>query len=342
VDLKNDTMIAVTKTPADSSTAFAAELERWGPQAEYSISVKNAEDYCRQLATSHYENFPIVSRLLPRRLRQDFYNVYAFCRWADDLSDEVAGNQRSLELLAWWRNELHAGYEGRVKHPVFVALAGTIEQHSIPRQPLDDLISAFEQDQRVQEYETFAQLHDYCRQSADPVGRLVLYLCGQFTEQNTRWSDSICTGLQLANFWQDVARDFDSGRVYLPQADRNRFGYSQADLQSRVTNAAFLKLMQFEVERARQFLLAGLPLVERLPGRLQINIDLFARGGLLILDRIGKIGYCVWEERPVVTKRDLFRLFAGGLCRLIGRRIGFYSTKHTAAADATERPTVNP
>ena len=339
---ENKTMTAAAKSSANSSTAFAAELERWGPQAEYAISVNNAEDYCRRFATSHYENFSIVSWLMSRRLRQDFYNVYSFCRWADNLGDEVAGNQRSLELLAWWRNELHAGYEGRVKHPVFVALAGTIERHSLPRQPLDDLISAFEQDQRVHEYETFAQLHGYCRRSADPVGRLVLYLCGLFTEQNSRWSDSICTGLQLANFWQDVARDYDIGRVYLPQEDRNRYGYTQSDLESRATNTAFLKLMQFEVERARQFLLEGLPLVERLPGRLQLDIDLFAHGGLLILDRIEKIGYRVWDERPVVTKRDGVRLFAGGLCRLIGRRIGFCRTGHTARADTTEKPTVTP
>jgi squalene synthase HpnC len=301
---------------------FAAELEVWGPsRTAPTPSLSQSERYCRSLARRHYENFPLASWMLPRHLHQHFFNVYAYCRWADDLGDEVGDCERSAQLLVWWRGELDACYRGAATHPVFVALRKTIERFSIPSQPFEDLIFAFEQDQRVTEYETFAQLRDYCRRSADPVGRIVLYVCECSTEQNARWSDSICTGLQLANFWQDVARDYDIGRVYLPRETRRQFGYSDEDLQACRTNAAFLSLMQFEVSRARQFLLEGLPLVEALPGRLQMDIELFARGGLSILDQIERIGYRVWDKRPVIAKRHLARLFAGTLLRQLGRLI---------------------
>ncbi len=300
------------------------QLDLWGPQAvERPIpSLAEAEAYCRHLARTHYENFPVASCFLPRPIRQHFYNVYAYCRWADDLADEIVDAERSLSLLSWWRGQLDECYAGSANHPVFVALQTTISQFEIPRAPFDDLISAFEQDQRVLEYETFEQLRDYCRRSANPVGRLVLYVCRQHCEQNVEWSDSICTGLQLANFWQDVGRDRDLGRVYLPRADRERFTYSDEALHARVTNEAFLRLMRFEVDRARGCLLAGLPLAEQLPGRLQVDVDLFARGGLKILDRIEAIGYRVWKQRPVVTKGDVLALLVGSLCRATGRRFG--------------------
>lgn len=298
--------------------SFTADLVMFGPAAvdrRAAPSRSEAETYCRRLATTHYENFPLVSCLLPRRLHQHFYNVYAYCRWADDLGDEVGDRDRSLELLAWWRRELERCYAGETEHPVFVALAGTIERFRIPQQPFADLISAFEQDQRVTEYDTFDQLRDYCRRSADPVGRIVLHLCEQYNDRNAAWSDSICTGLQLANFWQDVARDFDIGRIYLPREDYERFGYTREDFDRRTTNDPFLTLMRFEVDRARQWLRDGLPLVGHLPGRLRVDIDLFAHGGLKILDRIEQIGYRVWDRRPVVTKWDAAAL----LVQAIGR-----------------------
>jgi squalene synthase HpnC len=319
---------------ADAS--FASELESWGPhQAGPIPSLHEAQNYCRALARRHYENFPLASWLLPRRLHQHFFNVYAYCRWADDLGDEIGDRQRSAELLAWWRRELDECYAGSVRHPVFVALRDTISQFSIPRQPFEDLISAFEQDQRVHEYETFTQLRDYCRRSADPVGRIVLYLCGCFTDAYAHLSDSICTGLQLANFWQDVARDFDIGRVYLPRETRRQFGYSDEDLRERRTNEAFLNVMRFEVARARQHLLDGLPLVEVLPGRLQIDIELFARGGLSILDQIERIGYRVWERRPAIAKREFATLFAKTLGRNVWRRI---RPRHLTARSGTNGP----
>lgn len=306
---------------------FAEELARWGPRGapDRAPSLVEAQSYCRRLATTHYENFPVVSWLLPRSLHQHFYNIYAYCRWADDLGDEVGDAARSLELLGWWRGELAACYAGEGRHPVFVALWSTIREFDIPAQPFEDLISAFEQDQAVRSYETFDQLADYCRRSANPVGRLVLYLCRQATEANFRWSDSICTGLQLANFWQDVSRDLDIGRIYLPQEDLRRLGYSLDELHARVTNPAFLELMRFEVARARQWLAPwsdpSLPELAPFPLRVQVDIELFARGGERILDRIAQIGYRVWSKRPVVTKIDVARLFAGCFRRAILRRL---------------------
>lgn len=304
------------------TTTFADELNVWGPDRSVStISVAEAEQYCRRLATTHYENFPVVSWLLPRKLHQHFYNIYAYCRWSDDLADEIGDNARSLALLDWWREELHRCYQGETTHPVFVALAPTIREFSIPPRPFEDLISAFEQDQRVTEYETFAQVADYCTRSANPVGRLVLFLCRQATDANFIWSDSICTGLQLANFWQDVSRDLDIGRVYLPREDCVRFGYAWDDLQRRVTNPAFLELMQFEIDRARDFLRpwkADEPSpLRQFPLRIRVDIDLFARGGLKILDRIEAIEYRVWDRRPVVTKWDVAKLFLGCLGRAL-------------------------
>jgi squalene synthase HpnC len=301
-----------------ADAAFLAELEQWGPAAFAGRPAPSLEDsraFCRRLATSHYENFPLVSWLLPPGLQQHFYNVYAYCRWADDLGDEVGDRERSCELLGWWNEELNACYAGQTRHPVFVALAETIREFQIPPEPFADLISAFVQDQTVTEYPSFEGLRDYCRRSADPVGRIVLHLCRSVGEQEFAWSDSICTGLQLANFWQDVARDFDIGRIYLPREDYERFGYRREDFDRRVQNDAFLELMRFEVGRARSFLEEGLPLVERLPGRLQVDIDLFARGGLTILQKIAQIGYRVWDVRPTVTKRDALLLLGGALSR---------------------------
>ncbi len=311
------------KAAVRSGRLFATELERWGPVSSAdTVSLPDAQAYCRRLATSHYENFPLVSWLLPKDLHQHFYNVYAYCRWADDLGDEVGDCAKSLELLAWWRGELQACYEGRMQHPVFVALRPTIDRFSIPMEPFGDLISAFEQDQTVREYDTFEQLRDYCRRSADPVGRLVLFLCREHTPQNVMWSDSICTGLQLANFWQDVARDYDIGRIYLPRDDYERFGYHRSDFDARLINSPFVELMRFQVARARSLLTAGLPLIEHLPGRLQIDIDLFARGGLRILERIESIGYRVWETRPKVTKWDALGLLCGAMWRKLWRHRG--------------------
>ena len=238
-----------------------------------------SESYCRRLATSHYENFPLIARLLPRDLRQPFFNVYAYCRWSDDLGDELGDRQLSTRLLGWWRGELARCWAGEaMTHPVFVALQQTAKRFDLAREPFDDLLTAFEQDQVVTEYQTFDELLGYCSNSANPVGRIVLRLCGADDERSVELSDSVCTGLQLANFWQDVARDADIGRTYLPIEDCERFGYSRHDLAQRITNDAFLKMMQFQVERARGLLLSVRELAPRLTGRLQRSLSIGVAG----------------------------------------------------------------
>jgi len=200
--------------------------------------------YTHWLATHHYENFQVVSFLLPKRLHQDFYNVYAFCRWSDDLGDEIGDPQESLRLLAWWRGELHAMFAGRARHPVFVALRATVVQHHLPMDPFDHLIQAFEQDQTVTRYRNFDELFEYCRFSANPVGRLVLGLCGYQDAGRQALSDATCTALQLANFWQDVIVDLQKDRVYLPLDVLERNGYPVEDLFARRFDDRFRRAME--------------------------------------------------------------------------------------------------
>jgi squalene synthase HpnC len=284
-------------------TSFLQELKRLGPDSDpprYSLS--QAREYCGRLARSHYENFSVASMLLPRRLLRHFHCIYAYCRWADDLGDETEGGAQALALLQWWREELVRCYEGKPRHPVMIALQPTIERFRIPAKPFLDLLKAFEQDQHVKRYETYDQLLDYCICSANPVGHLVLYLCESFDEKRARLSDLICTGLQLANFWQDVARDFAIGRVYLPEEDRRRFGYGDDDLAAQRFTPGFAELMRFEVDRARSLFQRGLPLVERMPADVRLDIELFVRGGLAILRKIEACGYNVLRARPALSK----------------------------------------
>lgn len=302
--------------------SFADELTRFGPDSTAAgLSLDECRQYCRQLARRHYENFTVASRLLPAALRQHFYNVYAYCRWADDLADETGDPQRSLELLDWWEDELSRTYAGQPRHPVLRALAETIEQFSIPDAPFRHLLVAFRQDQHVGRYETFEQLLGYCTNSANPVGHLVLYLARSYDETTVPLSNSICTGLQLANFWQDVARDFDRGRIYLPQATCRQFGYRDEDFQNRVDNRAFREALKFEVDRAEEILQLGEPLVYLVPSELHADVWLFMQGGLKILAHIRRLDYNVWRRRPEVSKREQFGLLAGFVWRrwLLGR-----------------------
>jgi squalene synthase HpnC len=293
---------------------FAKDLARFGPgRLDRPVPLAQARAYCGQLARSHYENFSVASFLLPRRLLRPFHTVYAYCRWADDLADEAGGGETALDLLQWWREELLRCYDGRPRHPVFVALRETILQFRIPPGPFLELLLAFEQDQRVKRYQSYTQLLDYCRWSANPVGHLVLYLCESFNADNASYSDSICTGLQLANFWQDVARDWDIGRVYLPEEDCRRLGYSEADLQARRFTPAFAELLRFEIERARELFYRGWPLIARMPADVQADIELFIRGGLAILRKVESLGYNVWHARPALSKWEKLRLVGGVL-----------------------------
>ena len=279
-------------------------------------TVGQAEAYTRWLATHHYENFHVVSFLLPKRLHQDFYNVYAYCRWADDLGDEMGDQQESLRLLACWREQLDAMYAGVSTHPVFVALRGTVARHSIPQEPFADLIRAFEQDQTVARYPTWQDLFGYCRYSANPVGRLVLYLCGYSDAERQRLSDATCTGLQLANFWQDVTVDLEKDRVYIPLEVLARHGCAIDDLYARRTTPAFRAALQECVARAREFFIEGLPLYSLVDRRLALDIDLFSRGGLRVLGKIVEQNYDVLSRRPAISKSERVWLLLGSLARV--------------------------
>ncbi|HEV3163220.1 MAG TPA: squalene synthase HpnC [Isosphaeraceae bacterium] len=295
---------------------FAEDLLKYGPQASYSVSPEQARAYCAHLTASHYENFSVVTWLTPRALRPAFQSIYAFCRWSDDLGDEVGDRARSRELLAWWRGELAALYEGQPRHPVMVALADTVREFQIPPGPFEALISAFEQDQEVTDYDTYEHLLDYCSRSANPVGHLVLYLARSFNPQNAALANDTCTGLQLANFWQDFARDLAIGRIYLPREDRERFGYPEEDLRNLKFTPSFAALLTFEVARTRELMYRGWPLVERMPKALAVDVDLFTRGGLAILDRIEAQGFNVLQSRPSLSKGVKLGLLARSM---IGR-----------------------
>ena len=286
-----------------SITIFSSQLSQFGPAAgRRAPSLAEAQEYCRRLARSHYENFTVASWLLPEDLRPHFCHVYAYCRWSDDLADETAGGAESLELLDWWHSQLDDCYRGVVTHPVFVALRPTIEEFEIPIEPFRDLLTAFRQDQNCKRYETFNQLLDYCQNSANPVGRLVLYLARCHDEQRGALADSICTGLQLANFWQDVARDYKLGRIYLPQESCRAVGYDESMFSAHQFNPQFRQLLKSEVDRAESFLRDGEPLVGLVPPSIRLDVRLFIDGGLAILNAIRRIDYNVWRRRPAVSK----------------------------------------
>ena len=272
-----------------------------------------AQQYTRWLATHHYENFTVVSWLLPKELHQHFYNVYAYCRWADDLGDEVPGPARALELLDWWERELDACYDGRPSHPVFIALRETVVAKNIPKQPFADLLKAFRQDQTVKRYPTWDAVLDYCVYSANPVGRLVLYLCGYRDAERQRLSDATCTALQLANFWQDVSRDLEKGRIYIPLDAAAAQGLTEGDIAERRFDERYVRLMKDLIARTRALFAEGMPLANLVHGRLRIDLEMFSRGGLAVLDAIEAMGYDTLHHRPAVSKGKQVRLLGRAL-----------------------------
>jgi squalene synthase HpnC len=276
---------------------------------------KESLAYTRWLATHHYENFQVVSFLLPKRLHQDFYNVYSFCRWADDLGDEIGDTQESLKQLGWWRAELHAMYGGQARHPVYVALQDTVARHRLPIDAFADLITAFEQDQTVTRYRNFDELFQYCRYSANPVGRLVLGLCGYHDAARYALSDATCTALQLANFWQDVTVDLKKDRVYLPLELLERNGYSVEELFAHKFDQRFAGAMKEAVDVARELFLTGLPLADQVDRRLAIDLDLFSRGGMKVLEKIEKQGYDVLRARPAISKAERVGMLLAAVTR---------------------------
>jgi squalene synthase HpnC/squalene synthase HpnD len=290
-----------------------AELEISRGLPPPGCSVTEAERYTRWLAAHHYENFNVVSWLLPRRLHQHFYNLYAYCRWSDDLGDEIPDRARALALLDEWEEELRDCYAGRPSHPVFVALRETIAALDIPIEPFSDLLIAFRRDQVTQRYPTWEDVFDYCRYSANPVGRLVLYLCGYRDAERQRLSDATCTALQLANFWQDVSRDLEKGRIYIPLEALASHGLTEDDIVQRRFDARYVSLMKELVARTRQLFAEGMPLAQRVDPELRVDIEMFSRGGLAVLDAIEAIGYNTLERRPSISKGKHLQLLARAL-----------------------------
>jgi squalene synthase HpnC len=287
------------------------------PDSPYRVdrtySLNESRDYCARLAKSHYENFLVASMFVPRELKQHFYHVYAYCRISDDLGDESGGPEYAIPLLDWWKEELDACYAGAPRHPVFVALAETNARFDIPKQPYADLLAAFVQDQTTPRYETYEDLLGYCRYSADPVGRLVLYLCGYSDAERQALSDKTCTALQLANFWQDVGRDYDIGRIYLPLEDMRRFGVTEEEITARRFTPGFGSLLKLECERAKGLFAEGMKLCGMVDRRVRLDIEMFGRGGQEIIRRIEAQGYDVLTTRPTIPKTRQLAMLASRL-----------------------------
>ena len=271
-------------------------------------TLDEARVYCKRLAESHYENFHVASWFLPKPLRPHFHAIYAYCRISDDLSDEVGDTAQALALLGLWSRELDACYEGRARHPVFVALGETIRACSIPKGPFADLLTAFRQDQTVTRYASMQDVLTYCRYSAVPVGRLVLYACGEADEERFRLSDATCSALQLANFWQDVRRDYAKNRIYLPQDDMQRFGVNEETIAGGIATPEFRALLRHQVDFAHSLFEQGLALAGMVRRDLALDLELFSRGGLEILRAIERQDYDVLGSRPTLSKGAKLKL----------------------------------
>jgi squalene synthase HpnC len=285
---------------------------------------------CESLARTHYENFSVGSRLLPKHLRRHFYAIYAFSRGIDDLGDEADGDR--MALLDLWEGELDACYpesgdsepggRGFPTHPHFIALRETIREFEIPAGPFKRLIEANRRDQQIVRHETFGDLLEYCSYSANPVGELVLHL-GGVTNPDPRvlaLSDHICTALQLTNFWQDVKRDYEIGRIYIPLEDLDRFGVTEEQLSQDRCDDRFRALMRFEVDRARRLFIDGYPLISHLDRSLRSDLALFTRGGLSVLRAIERQSYDVLSARPTLSKFDKTKILVSTWLR---SRLGF-------------------
>jgi squalene synthase HpnC len=283
-------------------------------------SLAEAQAWCKGLAESHYENFHVATAFLPKPLRPHFHAVYAFCRVSDDLGDEVADTATATRLLHTWRQMLDECYDAPElsRHPVFVALRPTIVACDLPKKPFADLIDAFEQDQRKTRFATLREDEEYSVYSANPVGSLVLYLCGYREPALHALSDKTCTALQLANFWQDVGEDLrQRDRIYLPQDRMEKFGVTEGDLGSGRETDGYRAMLQELCTETRVMLLEGAPLIDRVDRQLAATLRLFTQGGLAILDAIAAIGYNTLSQRPEVSKAaKLSLLLSAGLSKL--------------------------
>ncbi len=273
-------------------------------------TLEEAEAFTRTLATSHYENFLVGSVLIPKEKRQHVYNLYAFARTADDLADEISDSTQSLAALDAFEADLKACFQGEARGPIFVALSRTIREFNLSIEPFQRLLTAFRQDRRQNRYQTFDDLLNYCQNSANPVGEIFLQLFGYRETKLIPYSDAICTGLQLANFWQDVARDARKNRLYLPLEDLKKHGVSEQEIFEKQFTENFRTLMAFEISRTQTYFDRGKKLFEFLGRDILLDVRLFVAGGEAVLKAIRKIDYNVLSQRPILTKKDQARLFA--------------------------------
>jgi squalene synthase HpnC len=309
---------AITSNAAQA--IFWADLAKWGPDnPPAACTLPFALQHCRRIARSHYENFTVVSWFLPRTLRQDFYNFYAFCRWSDDIADEVEEHRR-LPMLNWWQQQLNLCYSGRPAHPVMLALQQTIQRHQVPVDTLEDLLSAFRQDQSTLRYRDDPQLLDYCRRSANPVGRVILKFSKADDATNIELSDWICTGLQLANFCQDMSRDAANNRIYAPSTLWSKHGVTEEMILDAKRTPQLQAMLGEWVYGSRECFSKGRKLVDRVPKWLAVDVDLFIRGGLGILNVIEANGYDVWTSRPTLSKFAKFCLLCQSLAIRLSRK----------------------
>jgi squalene synthase HpnC len=283
-------------------TCVLGDLKEFGPEQADSVDRERARRYCRELTRTHYENFSVASRLVPSGFRQHLANVYSFCRWADDLSDEMESKEESLGLLNWWRESLRQCYEGESRHPVFIALNDTINEFEIPIAPFERLIDAFCVDQKKFRYETDEEILEYCSGSANPVGRILLFMVGKHEEQTIPLSDSICSGLQIANFCQDVRRDAARDRIYLPKTYWHKYQLTESSIMNGVQREQLRGALSDWSMVARGMLRDGLPLVRLVPLWLARDLQLFVRGGLHLLDELARNDYDSWTKPIEVSK----------------------------------------
>lgn len=311
------TVFAPSRLPRSMTAATLQQLDLYGPERCETLTVEQARAMCRRLALGRYENFSVLSAVVPADLRDDFAAVYAFCRWADDLGDEVGDRTRSLELLSWWRRELQQCFDGQPRHPVFMALRPVIDRHDLPLQPFDDLIRAFEQDQKVDRYVTWEELIDYCRLSANPVGRLVLMICGEPREETIFVNaDATCTALQLTNHWQDVRRDvLERGRIYIPREIMEEKASDTVAFESRLIASAtqgwgidqqflgeFRAILRACIERTWPLFEQGSHLLDQIAARTQPIAWLLSAGGQHVLRQIEMWNYETALHRPKLGK----------------------------------------
>ena len=277
-----------------------------------SLNVAESYEYCERITRKHAENFPVGSLLIPKNRRKHVYSIYAFARTADDIADEgYEGGINTggrLAALDEWEQKLEACYRGQASHPVFIALSLTAQELQLPLELFRDLLSAFRQDCVKRRYANFDELVDYCARSANPIGRLILLLFDYREERYHRLADEITTGLQLTNFWQDVAVDIMKDRVYLPENEMNRFGVSSDDLRERRFNGRYAALIKFQVERTKDFFGRGSALPALLRGRIALEVRLTLLGGMRILEKIEERGYDTLNARPKLQGRDKVRL----------------------------------